>query len=143
MTTRNQAFQFASPFGNPQRPARGNRQPVQQEQVQYEDEVDPEWVVQAFMKIGFRMNNGKVKFLKMGKTDKQLRTGSPLESMILTYWAKGGDLNELVKTMVIEINDAMPDADDEDIDFAFEAPTKPAPNKPKRTRATTAETDEE
>ena len=137
MNTRNRAFQFANPYGSsaaaPATRGRGRQQDYQQ----FDDEQDPEWEVQAYMKIGFRLNNGKTKFLKLGKTDKQLRTGSPLEAMILSYWEQGGDLNELVKTMVIEINDAHPDELDGDVDFAFDFPAeveaKPAKSRSRKT----------
>lgn len=154
MTQRNQQFGFVNPFGsaNTARPARGVRQQqqpqYQQPQFEYEDEQDPNWVAQAYMKIGFRLSNGKVKFLKMGKTDKQLRLGSPLEAMIIDYWDKGGDLNELVKSMVIEINDAQADEWDESVTFGHVVSEEeveditPAKPKQRRQRATTP-TDEE
>lgn len=137
MTTRNQNFGFANPFGT-NAARRPQRQQQPQNQYDYEEqpqEQDPMWETQAYMKIGFRLNNGKTKFLKLGKTDKQLRLGSPLEAMILKYWAEGGDLNELVSTMVIEINDANEDID-ENLDFDFAPKQAATPVKPKRTRAT-------
>ena len=146
MTNRNQQFGFVNPFGGNSRPTRQGRQQAQpqyqQPQLEYEDEQDPAWVAQAYMKIGFRLSNGKVKFLRMGKTDKQLRLGSPLEAMIIQYWAEGGDLNELVKSMVIEINDAQQDDWDTSLTFGHEAsieaeePEAPKPAKPRRQRAT-------
>lgn len=110
MQTRNPAFGFANPFAGQNRNNGFQRRP-QQQQMQYDQEEqidDPRFDVQAYMKIGFQTTHG-VKFLNFGKTDKQLREASPLEAMILNHWRNGGDINDLLETMVIEIHDANPD----------------------------------
>lgn len=110
MQQRNPAFGFANPFAGQNRGTQQRRQPVQQAMPYNEDmlEDDPRFEVQAYMKIGFKTSVG-TKFLNFGKTDKQLREASPLEAMILAHWRAGRDVNELLRSMVIEIHDANPD----------------------------------
>lgn len=134
-------FGYKNPFNG--QGARGQQyaqQVPQQQQAMYED--DPDFETSAYMKIGFNTTQG-VKYLNFGKTDKRLRDASPLEHMILEYWRNGGDVNDLLNDMHIEIVDANPDYSDLAFASVGVPQLKPkAPKKATKPRATRAPVEE-
>lgn len=111
-----QAFGYTNPFGAPaqgtaRRAPQGQRQQRQWQQPEdydYQDQQqDPKWDTQAYLKIKFSTAHGD-KFLRFGRNDKELREGNGLEAMILAHWRNGGDVNDLLACMSLEVVDANP-----------------------------------
>lgn len=104
---------FVNPFGqangnrNFGRQSQGYQQPQQGFGFQEEPEQDPRFETQAYLKIKFHTADG-VKTLKQNGKDITLRDASELESMILDVWRSGGDVNELLNCMELEVVDATP-----------------------------------
>lgn len=138
MTTRNQQG-FVNPFaGNTrsfgrQAPAAapyGQQQQGFGFQPEQQQEEDPRFQAQAYMKIKFHTADG-VKTLKWNGKDKPLREASELEAMILDHWRAGGDVNELLECMELEVVDATPKERGTNAFVSRNAPAAPAPAKAK------------
>ena len=152
-TTRNQQG-FVNPFAGQNTRSFGRQQQAaaapygQQQQgfgFQPEQEEDPRFTAQAYLKIKFHTADG-VKTLKWNGKDKPLREASELESMILDLWAQGGDVNQLLDCMELEVVDATPKERGTNAFVPRNAPAEPAPAKAKtrpRRQATQEVEDEE
>ncbi|MBS7344271.1 MAG: hypothetical protein KIG60_01170 [Caryophanon sp.] len=115
MTTRNQQG-FVNPFAGQNTRSFGRQAPAapygQQQQgfgfqPEQQQEQDERFQAQAYLKIKFHTADG-VKTLKWNGKDKPLREASELESMILDLWSQGGDVNQLLDCMELEVVDATP-----------------------------------
>lgn len=76
-------------------------------QQDFDEEQDDKFVPQAYLKIKFHTADG-IKSLKRNGKDHPLREASELEQMILDHWRAGGDVNELLGCMELEVVDATP-----------------------------------
>lgn len=148
MTTRNQP-NFVNPFANQNPRSFGRQAPAaygQQQQgfgFQPEQEEDPRFQAQAYLKIKFHTADG-IKTLKTNGKDKALREASELESMILDHWRAGGDVNDLLECMELEVVDATPKERGTNAFVSRTAQAEPAPAKPaKRAARRQAESDDE
>lgn len=138
MTTRNQQG-FVNPFAgqvNTRSFGRQQQAPAaygQQQQgfgFQPEAQEDERFQAQAYLKIKFHTADG-VKTLKTNGKDKPLREASELEAMILDHWRAGGDVNELLECMELEVVDATPKERGTNAFVSRNAPAEPAPAKAK------------
>lgn len=138
MTTRNQQG-FVNPFAgqnNTRSFGRQQQAPAaygQQQQgfgFQPEAQEDERFQAQAYLKIKFHTADG-VKTLKTNGKDKPLREASELEAMILDHWRAGGDVNELLECMELEVVDATPKERGTNAFVSRNATAEPAPAKPK------------
>ena len=139
MTTRNQQG-FVNPFAGQNTRSFGRQAPAaaasygQQQQgfgFQPEAQEDDPFQAQAYLKIKFHTADG-VKTLKWNGKDKPLREASELESMILDLWAQGGDVNQLLDCMELEVVDATPKERGSNAFVPRNAPAESAPAKPKQ-----------
>lgn len=136
MTTRNKPG-FVNPFADQNTRSFGRQAPAaapyghQQQgfgfQPEQQDE-DPRFQAQAYLKIKFHTADG-VKTLKTNGKDKPLREASELEAMILDHWRAGGDVNELLDCMELEVVDATPKERGTN-SFVSRNASAPAPAKP-------------
>lgn len=137
MTTRNQQG-FVNPFAGQNTRSFGRQQQApaaygQQQQgfgFQPEAQEDERFQAQAYLKIKFHTADG-VKTLKTNGKDKPLREASELEAMILDHWRSGGDVNELLECMELEVVDATPKERGTNAFVSRNAPAEPAPAKAK------------
>lgn len=139
MTTRNQQG-FVNPFAGQNTRSFGRQAPAaapygqqQQQGFGFQPEAqdeDPRFQAQAYMKIKFHTADG-VKTLKWNGKDKPLREASELEAMILDHWRAGGDVNELLECMELEVVDATPKERGSNAFISRTAQAEPAPAKPK------------
>lgn len=152
MTTRNQQG-FVNPFASSQNTRSFGRQQQapaaygQQQQgfgFQPEAQEDDRFQAQAYLKIKFHTADG-VKTLKWNGKDKPLREASELESMILDLWSQGGDVNQLLDCMELEVVDATPKERGTNAFVPRNAPAEPAPAKakPRPRRQATQEAEDE
>lgn len=138
MTTRNPQG-FVNPFAGQNTRSFGRQAPAaygQQQQgfgFQPEQDEDPRFQAQAYLKIKFHTADG-VKTLKWNGKDKPLREASELECMILDLWAQGGDVNQLLDCMELEVVDATPKERGTNSFVPRNAPAA-APAKPAKARA--------
>lgn len=144
MTTRNQP-NFVNPFANQNPRSFGRQAPAaygQQQGFGYQPEPqeDDRFQAQAYLKIKFHTADG-VKTLKWNGKDKPLREASELESMILDLWAQGGDVNQLLDCMELEVVDATPKERGSNSFVPRNAPAA-APAKPAKARARRAAAEE-
>lgn len=137
---------FVNPFGqanrNFGRQNNGYQQPQQGFGFQEEPEQDPRFETQAYLKIKFHTADG-VKTLKQNGKDITLRDASELESMILDVWRSGGDVNELLDCMELEVVDATPKERGTNSFVSRNAAPAPAPKKASRSRAKPAPQEED
>ena len=141
MNTRNQQG-FVNPFAGQNTRSFGRQQQApsapygQQQQgfgFQPEQEEDPRFQAQAYLKIKFHTADG-VKTLKTNGKDKALREASELEAMILDHWRAGGDVNDLLACMELEVVDATPKERGTNAFVSRTAQAEPAPAKPTKPR---------
>ena len=152
MNTRNQQG-FVNPFAGQNTRSFGRQAPAaaapygQQQQgfgFQPEQEEDPRFQAQAYLKIKFHTADG-VKTLKTNGKDKALREASELEAMILDHWRAGGDVNDLLACMELEVVDATPKERGTNAFVSRNAPAEPAPKpaKPRPRRQPAQEVEDE
>lgn len=152
MTTRNQQG-FVNPFAGQNTRSFGRQAPAaapygqQQQGFGFQPEQqqeDERFQAQAYLKIKFHTADG-VKTLKTNGKDKALREASELESMILDHWRAGGDVNELLECMELEVVDATPKERGTNAFVSRNAPAEPAPAKakPRPRRQATQEVEDE
>ena len=151
MTTRNQQG-FVNPFAGQNTRSFGRQAPAsapygQQQQgfgFQPEAQEDERFQAQAYLKIKFHTADG-VKTLKTNGKDKALREASELEAMILDHWRAGGDVNDLLACMELEVVDATPKERGTNAFVARNAPAEPAPKpgKARQRRQSTQEVEDE
>lgn len=112
---------------------------------QPEQEEDDRFQAQAYLKIKFHTADG-VKTLKWNGKDKPLREASELEQMILDVWRSGGDVNELLDCMELEVVDATPKERGSNSFVSRRAAAEPEPAakpaKPRTRRAAPADDEE-
>ena len=152
MTTRNQQG-FVNPFATGLNTRSFGRQapaaPYGQQQQGFgfqpeQQQEDERFQAQAYLKIKFHTADG-VKTLKWNGKDKPLREASELESMILDLWSQGGDVNQLLDCMELEVVDATPKERGTNAFVSRNAPAEPAPAKakPRPRRQATQEAEDE
>lgn len=137
MTTRNQQG-FVNPFAGQNTRSFGRQQQApaaygQQQQgfgFQPEQQEDERFQAQAYLKIKFHTADG-VKTLKTNGKDKPLREASELEAMILDHWRAGGDVNDLLSCMELEVVDATPKERGSNAFVPRNGVAEPAPAKAK------------
>lgn len=138
MTTRNQQG-FVNPFAGQNTRSFGRQAPAaapygqQQQGFGFQPEQqqeDERFQAQAYLKIKFHTADG-VKTLKTNGKDKPLREASELEAMILDHWRAGGDVNELLECMELEVVDATPKERGTNAFVSRNAPAEPTPAKAK------------
>lgn len=137
MTTRNQQG-FVNPFAGQNTRSFGRQAPAaapygQQQQgfgFQPEAQEDERFQAQAYLKIKFHTADG-VKTLKTNGKDKPLREASELEAMILDHWRAGGDVNDLLSCMELEVVDATPKERGSNAFVPRNGVAEPAPAKAK------------
>lgn len=150
MTTRNQQG-FINPFAGQNTRSFGRQQQApaaygqQQQGFGFQPEQqqeDDRFQAQAYLKIKFHTADG-VKTLKWNGKDKPLREASELESMILDLWAQGGDVNQLLDCMELEVVDATPKERGTNAFVPRNVPVEPAPAKPAKPRQRRQDTEEQ
>lgn len=143
---------FVNPFGQPATRSFGRQQQApaaygNQQGFGFQPEQEDErFTAQAYLKIKFHTADG-VKTLKHNGKDKPLREASELEQMILDVWRSGGDVNDLLACMELEVVDATPKERGSNTFVARHAVAEPAaapkPKAAPRRKAAHAEDDEE
>lgn len=152
MTTSRNHQGFVNPFAGQNTRSFGRQAPAsapygQQQQgfgFQPEAQEDERFQAQAYLKIKFHTADG-VKTLKTNGKDKALREASELEAMILDHWRAGGDVNDLLACMELEVVDATPKERGTNAFVSRNAPAEPAPKpaKPRPRRQPAQEVEDE